>query len=106
MSQTIRVGIIAASSCVPQVELHIGISRLREAGFETVVHEQCASQCFTFAGSDEDRAAALWEMSTDESIDVIWCARGGYGATRLLPILDELTKKNSPPQRKLLIGYS
>ncbi len=106
MSQPLRVGIVAASSCVPQVELHMGLQKLHEAGFETVVHEQCLAQSFTFAGTDQQRAEAIWEMANVESIDIIWCARGGYGATRLLPLLDELTQKHGPPRRKMLVGYS
>jgi muramoyltetrapeptide carboxypeptidase len=103
---TMRVGILATSSCVPQVELHMGLSRLHDAGFETVVHEQCSRQSFTFAGTDEERAEAIWELATDDSIDILWCARGGYGATRLLPILHDLTQRHGPPRKKLLIGYS
>jgi muramoyltetrapeptide carboxypeptidase len=106
MSQPLRIGILAASSCVPKVEFQIGLQRLQNAGFETLVHEQCLSQSFTFAGTDEERANALWELATDDSIDILWCARGGYGATRLLPLLQELTRSHGPPPKKLLVGYS
>jgi muramoyltetrapeptide carboxypeptidase len=106
MTQPLRVGIVAASSCVPQVEFQMGLQKLHDAGLQTVVHDQCHSQSFTFAGTDEERANAIWEMATDESIDIIWCARGGYGATRLLPLLDNLTHKHGRPRRKLLVGYS
>ncbi|HEV8377581.1 MAG TPA: LD-carboxypeptidase, partial [Tepidisphaeraceae bacterium] len=106
MSQTPRVGILATSSCVPQVELHMGLQCLHDAGFATVVHEQCSQQSFTFAGTDEERAEAIWEFATDHSIDILWCARGGYGATRLLPLLHDLTQRHGPPRKKLLIGYS
>src|SRR5215208_1551432 len=106
MSQPLRVGILATSSCVPQVELHIGIQLLHDAGFETVIHDNCSQQSFTFAGTDQDRAEALWELATDQTIDILWCARGGYGATRLLPILHHLTQRHGPPPKKLLIGYS
>src|SRR2546421_10904197 len=106
MSKAARIGILATSSCVPQVEFHRGLQKLHEAGFETVVHEQVARQSFTFAGPDQDRAEALWELATDETIDILWCARGGYGATRLLPLLQDLTKRHGPPRKKLLVGYS
>lgn len=106
MSNGLRVGILATSSCVPQVELHMGLGKLHEAGFETVVHENCSKQSFTFAGEDQERAEALWEFASDDSIDIVWCARGGYGATRLLPILHELTQRHGRPRKKLLIGYS
>ncbi|HEV8607141.1 MAG TPA: LD-carboxypeptidase [Tepidisphaeraceae bacterium] len=106
MSQLLRLGILAASSCVPQVEFQIGLQRLHDAGFETLVTEQCHSQSFTFAGADEERASALWKLATDESIDILWCARGGYGATRLLPLLNNFTNRHGPPPKKLLVGYS
>jgi muramoyltetrapeptide carboxypeptidase len=106
MTDSLRVGILATSSCVPQVELHIGLQKLHDAGFQTVVHEQCSKQSFTFAGTDEERAQALWEFATQDTIDILWCARGGYGATRLLPLLHDLTNRHGPPRKKLLIGYS
>jgi muramoyltetrapeptide carboxypeptidase LdcA involved in peptidoglycan recycling len=84
----------------------MGLAKLHEAGFETVVHEQVAKQSFTFAANDQERADALWELSTDELIDILWCARGGYGATRLLPILQNLTERDGPPRKKLLVGFS
>jgi muramoyltetrapeptide carboxypeptidase len=106
MSNPLRVGILATSSCVPQVELHMGIQLLQDAGFQTLVHENCSKQSFTFAGADQERAQALWDLAIDDSIDILWCARGGYGATRLLPILHDLTNRHRPPKKKLLIGYS
>jgi len=106
MSSPLRVGILATSSCVPQVELHTGLACLHDAGFETVIHEQCSKQSFTFAGNDDERAEAIWEFATDNSIDILWCARGGYGATRLLPLLHDLTQRHGPPRKKLLVGYS
>jgi muramoyltetrapeptide carboxypeptidase len=101
-----RVGIIAPSSVTGQVELDFGLEQLRGDGFDVVRHAQCARQHFTFAGTDEDRAAAIWEMATDSSIEMLWCARGGYGAARLLPILERLTKEHGAPPKKLLVGYS
>ena len=42
-------------------------------------------------------------MFTDPSIDAIICARGGYGANKVIPLLDyELIKKNP----KIFLGYS
>ena len=40
------------------------------------------------AGADKDRAAALQEMFLHKEVKGILCARGGYGAGRLLPYLD------------------
>ena len=42
-------------------------------------------------------------MFRRSDIDAIWCARGGYGCSRLLPDIDYELIRNNP---KLLIGYS
>ncbi|HYO08685.1 MAG TPA: LD-carboxypeptidase [Tepidisphaeraceae bacterium] len=104
----VRVGIFAASSPVPEIELAAGLEHLRAGGFEPVVHAQVPKRHFTFAGSDDERAAAICDFAYDDSIDVLWAARGGYGAGRLLPILDRLTAHRGapPPKGKLIVGYS
>src|SRR5437870_217020 len=99
----IQVGVVAPSSAVGQVELGKGVERLRAAGLDVRVHPSCAAIHHTFAGTDEQRAGALYEYACDPAIDAIWCAGGGYGATRLLPMLEGMTR---PPGGKLLVGYS
>jgi len=101
-----RVGIVALSSVVPPVEFQIGVEFLRSQGLNVRVHPQVHSQHWLHAGRDEVRAAALMELATDPTIDVIWCARGGYGAAKLLPLLDRLTAEQGVPPPKLLVGYS
>ncbi|MEL6925573.1 MAG: LD-carboxypeptidase, partial [Bacteroidota bacterium] len=45
----------------------------------------------------------LHQMFADPEIDGIWCVRGGYGCTRILPHIDyKLIRKNP----KVIIGYS
>ena len=94
-----NVGIMAPSSVVPAMEFEEGTNYLLELGFDLRVHDQVRRQHFTFAGSDEDRAGALVEYAFDPEIDIVWCARGGYGATRLLPLLDEMTKGKPKPAK-------
>lgn len=58
-----------------------------------------------FSGSIEDRVRDLNEMISDENIDMILCARGGYGSAYTLPYLDfEAWKKRKKPL--LFGGYS
>ncbi len=101
-----RVTVVAPSSVVPLVELGMGVVRLRSAGLAVRVHRQCAAQAFTFAGDDAERTGAFWEAANDPQTDVIWCARGGYGATRILGELERLTLERGTPPRKLLAGFS
>ena len=103
---TCRIGIVAASSVVPMVELGLGVQRMRESGLDVSVHEHCAGREFLFAGSDQQRAESLYEYATSPEIDIVWCARGGYGATRLLPLLAQMTADRGVPRKKLLVGYS
>jgi muramoyltetrapeptide carboxypeptidase len=101
-----RVGIFAASSTVPQFEFQRGLHYLRANGFEPVVHDQVLKHHFTFAGADAQRAQAIFEYAIAETIPVLWAARGGYGAARLLPLLDRITEDRGIPPKKLLVGYS
>ncbi len=55
------------------------------------------------AGADAARAADLNAMFADDAVDGVWCLRGGYGASRLLPMLDYDLIRRKP---KALIGYS
>ena len=56
-----------------------------------------------FAGTPQDRADDIHNMFEDPTIDVIICARGGYGANKVLPLLDyDIIKKNP----KIFLGYS
>jgi len=103
---SMRIGIFAASSAVPMVEFGRGIAHLREFGFEPIVHEHVPKQHFTFAGTDDERAGSFYEYATDPTVPVLWAARGGYGAGRLLPLLERLTAERGIPSRKLLVGYS
>lgn len=100
-----KIAIVAASSAVPEIELEEGADRLRAEGFDVQVDPRCLARHFTYAGTDDQRAESLWEAAQSDA-QVVWMARGGYGAARLLPILDELTKHHGPPAPKMLVGYS
>ena len=42
------------------------------------------------AAADDDRAIGLVDALDDDSVDAVWCGRGGTGATRTLSALDAL----------------
>lgn len=101
------VGIFAASSIVPAIEFDAGIEHLKKSGFDPRVQPQVAEHWFMFPGSDDARAKSIYELASDPGIPVLWAARGGYGAGRLLPLLENLTRaRGVPAQKKLLVGYS
>ena len=101
------VGIFAASSIVPQIEFAAGIEHLKKFGFDPRIDPQVNEHHFIFPGDDESRADAIYRLALDPTIPILWAARGGYGAGRLLPILDRLTRQHGKPRpKKLLVGYS
>ena len=56
-----------------------------------------------FAASDDERLADLTEALSDTSIDIIVCARGGYGLQQLVSRLPESCLGTHRP---LLVGFS
>lgn len=100
------IGIIAPSAKVPQVELKLGLERLRQEGFQVKVHPQCRESDLFFAGTDLSRAKAIWDFACDRQTSILWAARGGHGAIRILPFLKSWTQKKGVPPKKLWIGYS
>ncbi len=101
------VGIAAASWAVDQKNLKKSLDRFARWGLPVCVAEQVHSQHRYFAGLDEERARALDAFARDPYIGTIWCARGGYGSARLLPLLDKWkTAAALRRDPKLLIGYS
>lgn len=101
-----EVAVVACSSQVPQAELDAGIAQLKALGFGVTLYPQARTRHFTYAGTDEERAAALFDAAMNPRFQIVWCARGGYGATRILPLLDRFQQERGIPPRKLLIGYS
>lgn len=75
-----------------------------DGSVEVVVHPQCFLSAGHFAGDDKARTAAFLEVANDESFDALWCARGGYGACRLV----EGVLAGLKPQAaaKAYLGYS
>jgi muramoyltetrapeptide carboxypeptidase len=97
---------IAPSSRVPKIELKLGLDALAEHGFDPIVHPQVKKTHLFWAGTDEERARALFDFAHDPRFSVLWSCRGGYGAARLVPLLKKLTQQHGKPPRKLMVGYS
>lgn len=98
------IGLVApASRPVNSGSLRRGQRALEELGFRVRPGRYLLNSHGYLAGDDEARAADLNEMFADRTVEAIFCVRGGYGASRLLPWLDFETLKKNP---KILMGYS
>jgi muramoyltetrapeptide carboxypeptidase len=80
-----------------------GLQILESWGLKLRLDDNIFSRNPYLAGSDERRFKELWEGICDPDIQGIWCARGGYGATRLLNNLPVQTPSHAP---KWLMGFS
>jgi muramoyltetrapeptide carboxypeptidase len=99
-----RVALVAPSGPLRDAtDLERAIANVRSFGWEPVVGEHILERDGYLAGSDQHRIADLNRLARDDSIDAIWCLRGGYGAMRLLDAIDYDAFAQRP---RALIGYS
>lgn len=100
-----RVALVAPASAVPEEKLPPALELVRSLGLEPVLYPSCryANRDGYFAATDAQRARDLEDAFADPAIDGVWCIRGGYGAHRLVPLLDMDVIKNNP---KWFGGYS
>lgn len=88
-------------------ELEHAIESATSLGWRVSVGQHALARDGYFAGSDADRAQDLVAAMLDDDIDAIWCLRGGYGAMRLLPqVQDALDRTRGRVRPQALIGYS
>ncbi|MBU3191729.1 LD-carboxypeptidase [Clostridium bowmanii] len=98
------IGLVAPSSALRQADgLEKSISVLEEQGFIVVIGESCGKKYGYLSGSDELRAKDINRMFEDNTIDAVFCLKGGYGTPRILDKLDYDMIKENP---KIFIGYS
>ena len=85
------------------VSIDILLETLQALGLKGKLGRHVNDRRGYFAGRDEDRAADLNAMFADPEVDAVHCIRGGWGAARLLPLLDWAAIAQHP---KILVGYS
>jgi muramoyltetrapeptide carboxypeptidase len=97
------VGLIAPGSPITDEALQKAVVRLEELGFRVKLSEHIRAQRGFNAGTDRQRLDDLHATFADNDVAAVWCVRGGYGCSRILPGIDyDLIRKNP----KVLIGYS
>ena len=76
---------------------------LKSWELEVIIGENVFNDNGHFAGTDNQRSADFQLALDDKAIKAIWCARGGYGAMRVIDNLNFEKYKENP---KWIIGYS
>jgi muramoyltetrapeptide carboxypeptidase len=98
-----QIGVMTPASPYPDQALRKGIELLRDWGFRVVLGRKRISRKGYLAGTDQERADELHALLTDPDIKALMCSRGGYGAMRILDLLDYQEIKRNP---KLVMGFS
>lgn len=102
-----RVAVVAPSGPIVEERLQAGLDILRGWDLDPVVTPHVLDrhgELGYLAGSDADRAADLQAAWCDPAVDAVLCARGGYGAQRMVDLLDWDAMRAGGP--KVLVGFS
>jgi len=97
------IGVIAPSGPLRDPRLPEGIAALERRGYRVAVGDHLYDKYGYLAGTDASRAADFTAMFARRDVDAVFCARGGYGANRMLDYVDWKTVAANP---KVFVGFS
>ena len=98
-----KIRIISPAKAIEKEHVEFAKNFLESHSFEVEISSNCLGQNHYFSGTDQERLSDFQDALNDNSIDVILCARGGYGCIR---IVDDLNFSNFIKHPKLIIGFS
>lgn len=99
-----KVALIAPCGPVNQDRLESAVKSIKELGLDVLLCDSCTcSRGFLAGKSDKSKADEVNSVFKDKNIKGIFAMRGGYGAARILPMLDYSLIKANP---KVFVGYS
>jgi muramoyltetrapeptide carboxypeptidase len=97
------IGITCPAGAITEKEILPAVGLIESWGFKTRMGATIGKKDFTFGGTDEERTKDLQYMLDDAGMKAILCARGGYGAVR---IIDQLRWEQFITLPKWIIGFS
>jgi muramoyltetrapeptide carboxypeptidase len=105
MNSKLTIRIVRPSSREQTDLLGPRLEELRKAGFDVLYDDLPRDPNWAYvAAPTAARVEALTAALTERGTDAVLCARGGYGASDMLPLLPWERLRNATP--KLLIGFS
>ena len=103
LKQNSKIGVVSPSYWLNGDVLNKTAKYYSDMGYRIKLGPSNKLKNGPFAGSPEERAKDINAMFADPSIDAIFCARGGYGCNKVLPLLDYELIKDNP---KIFMGFS
>ncbi|MBQ3657301.1 MAG: LD-carboxypeptidase [Bacteroidales bacterium] len=98
-----KIGIVAPAGYVSAEQIKSAAKKVEKAGFVPVIAENIFSKHGYLSGTDEERAFQLNSFFKRSDIKAVIAARGGYGCSRILDLIDYESIIRNP---KILGGYS
>ena len=97
------VKLITPASAITRGAFEQTIGNMEELGFNVKYSDNLRVRSGFLAGTDKQRLNDLHAGFSDDTIDAVICARGGYGSARLLRQIDYDLIRNNP---KIFLGFS
>ena len=97
------IGISCPAGFITAEDIQPAVMKLKEWGFAVKIGNTVGKKDFTFGGTDEERLKDFQQMLDDKNIKAVLCARGGYGAVR---IIDKIDFSKFVQHPKWIIGFS
>ena len=98
-----RIGVVSPSYWLKKQYMEKTSKFFQDKGYTMVMGNNNSMRWGPFAGTPQERADDIHHMFSNPKIEAIICARGGYGANRVLPLLDYNLIRDNP---KIFMGYS
>ena len=103
LSQGDLVAIIPPAKFIDIIYINKAKKILESWGLNVILSDNINDSYYQFAGNDQDRYQAFQKLLDNPEVKCIFCARGGYGTTR---IIDKISFNSFKKNPKWIIGYS
>lgn len=97
------ISVVAPAGPVVRERIEKAFDFLRSRGYRIKTHGEVFRKTGYLAGDDSTRAGELMAAFADPESTAVWCARGGYGVSRILARLDYDLIARHP---KIFVGFS
>ena len=98
-----KIGIVATARKISPEEIKTCIEVIKSWGLQVIEGKNLYHSFNQFAGTDKERLESIQLFLDDPEIKAIICARGGYGTTRIIDLINFTKFLDSP---KWICGYS
>jgi muramoyltetrapeptide carboxypeptidase len=98
-----KIGIVAPAGVISQKKVAHAVKVFESWGLDVQLGSNIYKRKNTFAGSDKQRKDDFQDIIDRQDISAVICARGGYGAIRVINKIDFSKFMQSP---KWIVGFS